>query len=236
MARLVIPGNPRLRLSTGTRAEYFIFALLVGAVAISIHLNSQGGLMRTFTALIGQPEGVASLYQKEGARHRIIAHIEGQQNATASPVVADFEVVDVEGAGLLVRDQKGTLYQAGNARACPACHIHINRVKAKTGAAIQTETHELRFRDQEIGEVLRALKVPADASVTFTGELILKDAGLLAWPTSLQHFNAVQVSGGEETQAARTAKLRAASLDELKRLSEFFGSGNLLVKAVRDVR
>ena len=60
MARLVVPGNPRLRLSTGTKAEYFVLLLLLGAFAFSLHLNYAGGLMRSFSSLMAQPEGVAS--------------------------------------------------------------------------------------------------------------------------------------------------------------------------------
>jgi inner membrane protein len=235
MARLVIPGNPRLRLTTGTKAEYFLFAVLLVAITVSIHLNSAGGLMRTFTALMAQPEGVASLYQKESVTHRIVAHIEGHSASSSAPIVADYEVVEVIGNDLLVRDAQGMLYLAGKSRQCLQCQILIDRVKARTGDRIVTETQELRFTDQEIRAVLHALKVPSDARVTFTGELILKDAQLLTWPASLQHYNAVQVSGSDET-STRVVRLHAATLAEMQRLADYFGAGHVLVKVVRDVR
>src|SRR5262245_61477371 len=55
-ARLVIPRNPRLRLSTGAKGEYLLFALLVCAITASIHLNTAGGLRRALGNLMGQPE------------------------------------------------------------------------------------------------------------------------------------------------------------------------------------
>jgi hypothetical protein len=129
MARLVIPGNPRLRLSTGTKAEYCVLVLILCGFGFSLHLHSVGGLMQSFSSLIGQPEGVVALWQKESLRHRIIAHIEGRNVVSAAPVSADFEVIEVEGEKLLVRDAHGLLYLAGTAQSCPDCQIAIDLSK-----------------------------------------------------------------------------------------------------------
>jgi inner membrane protein len=232
MARLVIPGNPRLRLSTGTKAEYFVLLLLVGTFAFSLHLHHAGGMVRSFTSLMAQPEGVVSLWHKEGLRHRIFAHIEGRNVISSAPINSTFEVVEVEGEKLLVRDETSALYLAGNAQSCAACHIAIDRVTAQPGAAINTDVQELCFADREIKDVLRSLRLQPNARVSFSGELLLKDAQLLIWPTSLQRFNAVQVSEG--ANRIRTVKLHAASIEEMQRLSEYFGSGNLLIKEVKE--
>jgi inner membrane protein len=221
-----------LRLSTGTKAEYFVLLLLLGAFAFSLHLHHAGGVVRSFTSLMAQPEGVVSLWHKEGSRHRIFAHIEGRNNVSAAPVASEFEVIEVEGEKLLVRDANGVLYLAGNAQSCAACQIAIGRVEARTGPAIITDVQELRFTDRDLKDVLRSLRLHPNARVSFSGELLLKDAQLLIWPTSLQCFNAVQVSEG--ASRIRTVKLHAASLEELQRLSEYFGSGNLLIKEARE--
>jgi inner membrane protein len=232
MARLVIPGNPRLRLSTGTKAEYFVLLLLVGLFAFSLHLHHAGGMVRSFTSLMAQPEGVVSLWHKEGLRHRIFAHIEGRNVISSATINSTFEVIEVEGEKLLVREPGGALYLAGNVQSCAPCQIAIDRVTAQPGAAISTDVQELRFADREIKDVLRSLRLQPNAHVSFSGELLLKDAQLLIWPTSLQRFNAVQVS--DSASRVRTVKLHAASLEEMQRLSEYFGSGNLLIKEVRE--
>jgi hypothetical protein len=67
-----------------------------------------------------------------------------------------------------------------------------------------------------------------------SGELTLKDAQLLVWPASLQHFNAVTVSGGDVATGDRKVKLRAAPLEEVQQLADYFGSGHLLLKVTRD--
>jgi inner membrane protein len=238
MARLVIPGNPRLRLSTGTKAEYCVLVLILCGFGFSLHLHSVGGLMRSFSSLLGQPEGVVALWQKESLRYRIIAHIEGRNVVSAAPVSADFEVIEGEGEKLLVRDAHGLLYLAGAAQSCPDCQIAIDRVEAKPGPAIITEVQELRFTDRDLAEVLQSLRLGAEqplTTISFSGELLLRDAQLLIWPASLQRFNAVQISEASEGSRVRTVKLRAASLAEMQRLSEYFGSGHLLVKAISEM-
>jgi hypothetical protein len=45
----------------------------------------------------------------------------------------------------------------------------------------------------------------------------------------------VQISEASEGSRVRTVKLRAASLAVMQRLSEYFGSGHLLVKTVSEM-
>jgi inner membrane protein len=77
-ARLVIPANPRLRLTTGSRAEYVVCAVLLLGFLASFHLHSQGGLRRTLNVWLAQPEGVTALFANASATHQILARIEGR--------------------------------------------------------------------------------------------------------------------------------------------------------------
>ena len=233
-ARLVIPRNPRLRLATGTRGEYLVFGLFVCVLAASVHLNTAGGLMRTIGSLLARPESARALFDKEGARRRVLATLEGRHAATGERLVIEgAEVVDAEGRSLLVRGPDGRLYLAGEAGECAACQLQVERVRARAGPNVEIRTQELRFQDRELGEVLSAILAPAGARVTLTGEINLKDAPLLVWPISLRHFNPIQVSGGEAS-GERRVRLRAAGLDEARGLADYWGSGNLLIKVVSD--
>lgn len=190
--------------------------------------------MRAFSTILGQPEGATALFQKEGARRQIIATIEGRSAATQQRVVLEnAEIIELDGQSLLVRDRQGTLYQAGNQQMCPQCQVMIDRVRARLGPFIETQTQEVRFQDQELKTILGSLRAPEGARVIFTGDITLKDAPLLVWPQSLQHFNAVKISGGDVTTSDRKVTLHAASLEEVQKLSDYFGSGNLLIKVVK---
>jgi len=68
--------------------------------------------------------------------------------------------------------------------------------------------------------------------VWLTGEVTLEGAELLAWPESLSCFNPVTAAGGE----AKTLRLQSAAPLDLEPAAEYFGSGRLLVREVRDAR
>jgi inner membrane protein len=153
-ARLVIPANPRLRLTTGTRAEYVVLALLLIALLGSIHLNSKGGLLRGVNVWLAQPEGVAALFARESTRHQILAHITGRLVASAQLTQEEFEVLEVEGERLLVRNRQGQRFWAGHTQTCPTCHLDIHRVQARIGHVIAIATHELRWQDEELSKVV----------------------------------------------------------------------------------
>jgi inner membrane protein len=153
-ARLVIPANPRLRLTTGTRAEYVVLALLLIALLGSLHLNSNGGLLRGVNVWLAQPEGVAALFARESTRHQILAHITGRLVASAQLTQEEFEVLEVEGERLLVRNRQGQRFWAGHTQTCPTCHLDIHRVQARIGHVIAIATHELRWQDEELSKVI----------------------------------------------------------------------------------
>jgi inner membrane protein len=265
-ARLVIPANPRLRLATGSRAEYVVLSLLLLGFVWSLHLNTNGGLLRRFNAWLAQPEGVVTLFARAGNRHQILAHIEGRLVASATPVKAEFEVLEVEGEKMLVRAANGLLYWAGQETACPSCHLAIHRVQARLGASQVIETRELNWQEEEVGAVLGNAAVaggwwsvinknpnpspapspqssiPSPATdhqppttILFSGELTLRDADTLRLPTSLQHFNPIEVAGNpDEWTRYRTVRLHAATRIDLEPLHSYFGSGHLIVKIIRE--
>jgi inner membrane protein len=153
-ARLVIPAHPRLRLTTGSRAEYVVVALLFIALLGSLHLNSKGGLLRGVNVWLAQPEGVAALFARESTRHQILARIDGRLVASAQLIQEEFEVLEVEGEKLLVRDAQSQRFWAGHAQSCPPCHLDIHHVQARLGAPLVTETHELQWQEGELGAVI----------------------------------------------------------------------------------
>jgi hypothetical protein len=153
-ARLVIPAHPRLRLTTGSRAEHVVGALLLIALLGSLHLNTQGGLLRGVNVWLAQPQGVSALFARESTRHQILAHITGRLVASSQLIKEEFEVLEVEGEKLLVRDAQSQRFWAGHAQSCPPCHLDIHHVQARLGAPIVTETHELQWQEEELGAVI----------------------------------------------------------------------------------
>ena len=232
-ARLVIPANPRLRLSTGSRAEFVLQAVCLLAIGLSFRLYERGGLMRTFNQLLGQPEGAAALFVREGNRREVIAHINGRLIGDQKEVDADFQVIEVTGERILVADGARHLYLAGLENTCQQCELSIHRVQAFTSRSVSVTARELRFQDQELSTILAGLTSSIETRIYITGELHLRDAHLLSLPRSLQYFNSVELSGSDERpELFRTVKLHSASPEDVKPLLKYFGSGNLLIREV----
>jgi inner membrane protein len=153
-ARLVIPANPRLRLATGSRAEYVVLSLLGLSFVWALHLNTSGGLLRSLNQWLAQPEGVATLFTRESSRRQILAQIEGRFVASATSVQAEFEVLEIEGERLLVRAANGRLYWAEQESSCTNCHLAIHRVQARLGAPVVIETKEITWQEEELSKVI----------------------------------------------------------------------------------
>jgi inner membrane protein len=231
LARLVIPANPRLRLASGSKAEYVLMVLLLAVLGVSLHLHTKGGFMRVVTMSLGQPESIVKLYQAEGAKRRINVEITGRYAASNTPLRGNYEVIEASGESFIIRDRDGALYLAGNAAECVNCQIQVERVKGILGSGITTATRELRFENRKIGNVLDSIRTDG-AEIRISGEITIEDADLLSWPISLQHFNPATVTGA----STKTLKLQAATPADLERAADYYGRGQLLIKEVRDVR
>ncbi len=226
-ARLVVPANPNLRLRTGSKAEYIIILLFLGLGVVSFNLHSAGGILRVFNAAFGQPSGAAELFREEGHAKQIFASIEGQTNAGS--VSGELEVVDVlQGDTLLVRDSSGVIYSAGDRKVCSSCEIAIHNVKARTGKDISVTVSEIRLDEHDVFAALRKLNFPPNSRVLISGNLAFADAGFLNVPQSLQKFNPIRLEGEE----VKTAKLHAASVEDLRVFAGLEASGQLLVRVV----
>ncbi len=72
-ARLVIPGNPRLRLGTRSNAEWFVLFVLVAIAVVTINFNSAGGLLRGFNQALGLPSGAIETVNEDASRDLLTA-------------------------------------------------------------------------------------------------------------------------------------------------------------------
>lgn len=223
-ARLVVPANPRLRLSTGSRAEWFLFLLVLIACSVSINIHSEGGILRKFNALLAQQSGAADLFKREGRTRQIIAHIEGAKRQSGADVNANFEIVELlQSNNLLVSDEHGVLFEVGENG-----DIIASRIVGSLGRQIKTDIKEINLNDESLRKTFASISAPPNSRVFVSGDLQLKDADLLQIPVSFQKFNTIQISG----DSSKTAQLHGASLEDCRKLAEFYASGNLLIKVV----
>lgn len=146
VARLVIPNNPRLRLSTGSRAELFVLFLLSAVAIASININSSGGILRTFNSLLGIPAGAVEIAGAEASQYLLTATVKGRLAITQQPVDAEFEVVrPLTQTDLLLKDEQGRLFRTGTTQ---ECQIIASRILIERKERISLHAQEVQLQDQ----------------------------------------------------------------------------------------
>jgi inner membrane protein len=222
-ARLVIPANPRLRLSSGSPAESIVLGILVLISILSININSSGGILRSFDQMLGSQSSALEIYQRESSKHQVLAHIEGRHTITQQAIAGDFEIIGTVAGDLLVKDKQSRLYRVGTS---PEAQIAPEQVHASIGAAISLTTTEFFLADQSVGKAIVALHLPAQSYLS--GRLVLDtlDRGSLQLHGSKQYFQPLQIFG-------ETVELESASPSEvLAALGNVYATGNLVVRSV----
>lgn len=224
-ARLVIPGNPQLRLSTGSNTEYFVMGILVLVVVASININSSGGILRTFNSVLGMPSGAVEIVNQDVASYLLIAKIRGRNAITQELIEGSFEVVrSLSQTDLLVKDSRGLLYQAGTTQ---NCQIAVNHIEIQRSSPITATIKELRLESQDLASVLGSLK---SGRTYISGMVTLEDAEELHIPTQPTQFAPIKI---QPAQGIAIAHLDSASPAYLvQQLGDYFSTGTLVVRSI----
>lgn len=229
MARLVIPANPALRLTTGSRNEWFFSVIFLALIVISFQLHSSGGVMQIFSSLLAQPTGVSEMFRTHGQTNKIYAFVEGQ-TATGN-ISGKFPVVDLLSNDVfIIRNSENILLTVGDAQ-CLQCHVRANSVKGVLGESIFIRIEEIKLDDKLIGKLVSLLE-NEPGEVLIYGELNLSEAEDLRVETSQLQFNPLQISTNLET---KTVRFQSASLEDLRRLAKYNGDGRLVVKIIMNL-
>lgn len=227
-ARLAIPGNPHLRLSTGSNAEFFVMAILILVTIASISINSSGGILRTFNSTLGIPSGAVEIVGNEGSRYLLSANVDGRTAITQQLVQDDFEVIrPLTQNDLLVKDQKGKLYRVGTSQ---ECQIIANRIIIRRVSPIRIRVQEIQLDDQLLSDVLAKLPSELTARTYINGTLTLEDADDLTIPTYSNHFNAITLQPGREIMIVRLESANPTEANKL--IGDYYASGQIIIRSV----
>lgn len=221
-ARLVIPANPRLRLSSGSKAESIVLGMLVLVAISSININSAGGIMRSFDQILGSQSGAMEIYQRESSKHQVFAHIEGRHTITQQAIAGNYEVIGTVNQDLLVKDDHSRLYRVGTS---PEAQIAPERVNVSLGSPIALTTHEVFLNSQSVRGAIAPLGL---TNSYLSGRLTIDpiDKAEINLHGSKQFFQPLQQFGEQ-------IEIESASPTEvLTTLGDAFATGNLIVRTI----
>jgi inner membrane protein len=224
--RLVTPGNPRLRLSTGSSAEYFLLVVMVGGAIAIINLNTSGGILKAFNQTLGLSSGAVEIVAAEQNQYLLMAQIKGRNTLTQQEVQGQFEVVQpLTQTDLLVKDSQGRLYRAGETQ---GSQILITQVQIQRLRTAKQSVSEIRLEDEAIADALS--RIPQSSRIYISGLLTVQDAEDLVPPNYPDRFNSIRVQPGS---GITSVHLEAASPAEMVRvLGDYSASGSLIVRSI----
>lgn len=180
---VVVPGNPKARIISGSVAEYWILSGAIVLLVVSCNLASAGGVSDQFGQLFFQDSGTAAeTVRKHGSKNRIWAEVTGSNVATSKSIKGRFEVLDADGMNLLILDTENRLLKVGISG-----QIKSSVVKVSVGEAISIVSSESVVLDRSVRDWVRSL--PQNGWVS--GSLKVEDAEDVVFPKSLQYLEPV---------------------------------------------
>jgi inner membrane protein len=244
--RLIIPRNPKLRLSTNSNAEWFLLMVLCAIAIISININSAGGIIRSFNQALGIPSGAIETVKAESSLYLLNVKVKGRNTLTEQPINQSYEVIEpLTADDLLVKDEQGNIYSIGNSQ---SSQIQASQMKVERISPIKTEIINLTFDDEEISPILTQLTQEIIKSNSLskerltnlsllpisrtylTGTLMVHDAEDLIIPSQIETFDTITLQPGEVGSARLTS---ASPLEVMKLLSDYYVSGSLIVRIIK---
>jgi inner membrane protein len=208
--RAICPANPRLRLSTGSSAEWFVLFILIAVAIFSININSTGGIVRAFNQGLGLPSGAIETVNQDASRYLLTAHIKGRNAITQEPIEKAYEIIQpLNQNDLLVKDDEGINYRVGFS---VECQIIPSQIKIERVAPITTKITNLFFDDEEIYTVLskevvegkEKLRTPNSQFRTYlSGTLTIFDPDDLILPTHIDRYDTITLQPASDIAYAR---------------------------------
>jgi inner membrane protein len=222
-SRLVIPGNPKARLSTGSSGEYWVLSIAIALLIISVQFVSNGGVSELFErSFFRSAETAADIFKKEGATRQVFVKVTGINSFTSEKIDdKEFKIIAASDASIIAKDESGDLYQIGKGE---NSQIKATSVETKLGDKISIDAQEVSPKDQFVSEWL--ISVPDNAYIS--GSLLVDNIENLRLPLEQKKFNVFRVSGGSiELLNATKQKLEPI-------LDSFILDGKIIIKVRND--
>ena len=222
-ARLVIPGNPKARLSTGSSSEYWVLSIAIALLIISVQFISNGGVSELFErSFFRGADTAADVFKKEGATRQVFVRVTGINAFTSEKISGqDFKVVASNNAAVIASDSNGDLYQIGNTE---QSQIRPTSVETRLGDKIDIQAMEVSPKDLFVSEWL--VSVPDNAYLT--GSLLVDNVENLRLPLEQKKFNVFRLNGG----TIEIFHARKVNLEPL--MDSFILDGKVILKVRSD--
>jgi inner membrane protein len=227
--RCVVPGNRKLRLSTGSNWEYAILVIVMALGMLVMSVNTRGGLATTFNEILATPRGIQEILSKHGSTKQIIVQVEGVRTIDRARVSQNFGILEQRDANTFIvydLQQPQDLYQVGS-RPELENQIISERITGQMGRTMTTKVEAVNWTDEEMTVKLGALidRYPG-AQMYLTGSIELEEAEEIQYQSKPQQLVTV-VKRGKRLEFNSCPLMEAMIL-----LQEQWGMGQVRVRIV----
>jgi len=218
--RLVCPGHPKYRLTTGSKAEYILMAVLITVLSLFIWINSGSGFIQSLNWILGSSFGAVEQYKQEGGQYLLIVHIKGRNVQTQQPVDGQFDIVQDLSANSLIVCQGDSFFVAGTQG---NLNIEANSMRVVGKQPITFKVQKLDFQDKLISDILSNLPMNS----YLTGEILI-DGEVDSITTPVGQLSTIQAQN--QGRVTKLTLISAINKDVLKLTKNSFGSGSIFVR------
>ena len=220
-ARLIIPGNPRLRLSTNSPAERWVICLLCFILSFSLYINNYGSIVNLFNSFLGFPSGAMEQMRSSISDHLIIVRVEGHNSFTKEKIDDDFEVVELLSNTDFVGKRNQTFYRIGSS---VSVNIGVSKMRIVSQEPINQTTQQITIDDDYL---LDYLDFEDNGRTYITGNLFTEDGEYLMLPIRADIYNSISLQG------SGNLILVSAPLSEVREyLDDIFVTGTIIVRQI----
>ena len=207
-------SNPRRRLTTGGTGEYWVLAIAIALLFVSLQMAGSGGIQGQVTQSLGLRDGAIATYNKNAATKEVWADVVGVFAGDRTSANGRYLTIDAVGNEFVLMATDGNVYKTGT-------DIIAEKVTTTTGAAQQTELMTLTFNDenplQKLGTIIpgKLTFVSGEVSVDFPEDI------------PVERSNVYSLSGS-------TMKFSYCSLDQvIQLLGDQYVIGSLTIKVIQ---
>ncbi|WP_330203600.1 metal-dependent hydrolase [Cyanobacterium sp. Dongsha4] len=227
-ARLVIPGNPRLRLSTNSSAEYWLIGFFTIILILSLYISNLGSITNTFNTILKLPSGAIEQIKQDISEYVLYAQIQGYNSITQERINDKFEVVELITANdFLGKDLEGNLYRIGNSQ---ESNIIVSKMIIKKGKPSEQIIKEITIEDDDI---IDYINYEDNGRTYVTGNLIIEDGEDLILPKRADIYNPITLQPSNDDRVF--IKINSAPLNYCKQyLTDYSGTGTIIIRQVRE--
>jgi inner membrane protein len=213
-------SNPRRRLTTGSPTEYWVLAIAVTILVISLHLSGGGGLSQGISRTVGLKAAAVDIYNQQSAYRHVYVEVEGVWSGDRSRADGKYFVLGMEGSEFVITNAQG-IYRTNQ-------QMVVSKLTPVLGETATTQVKTLNFNDENPVATLKRLQVEQpNASIYLSGAIAVdapEDVELGSPGTN--QLQTVTLSGNTITFSYHP--LEAG----LVQLSEQFVTGSLTVKLI----